>query len=540
VKFTESIEWAERVADSGDVSTVTAASLVAFANRARRGGYLQYIADQFADSLPQGIECYPYWWPVVADTICREVPCRIVSFSVPRGHGKTTLAALLAGWVMRDPERSRLVLSAATGLQQARMASDVLATIHHPADGKHSKWKAVHNNQQPGINHGQAKLRIIATHPKRADGWTPDLVLADEAARLPGDFLSRLITASAKLPHGIMLMTTTADGDVSLPWAHWRRTAEEAMVGAGLREDWAVHHWAADPGCDIRDPAQWRKANPQLLVGRGNITEETISSLVATLGDQAASIENFRTQYLNLPGGGLTQVGLDAAVLERQRWDWNLDDVRGRRAWAFVDLSLGVAHSGIADLSSVAVVVDAGEYGLLRTWSFCAGNLDQMRSERPWLYDWVQQGLVEHSGTDSIDFQGVEQRLAILRDCLQLETVGVDEVGWTRHWVTSVLIDRLGLPVESRSQAQREAAPAWATFKFLLNGRHLRYHDDPVLIHQLRNAVLWTDNNGGQRPVKGRTTQNIDAVVAAVNASRLWELRGRSQQWLAPSGIITI
>jgi phage terminase large subunit-like protein len=61
-----------------------------------------------------------------------------------------------------------------------------------------------------------------------------------------------------------------------------------------------------------------------------------------------------------------------------------------------------------------------------------------------------------------------------------------------------------------------------------------------VLVHQLRNAVLWTDNNGGQRPVKGRTTQNIDAVVAAVNASRLWELRGRSQQWLAPSGIITI
>jgi phage terminase large subunit-like protein len=186
------------------------------------------------------------------------------------------------------------------------------------------------------------------------------------------------------------------------------------------------------------------------------------------------------------------------------------------------------------------VVVDAGEYGLLRTWSFCAGNLDQMRSERPWLYDWVQQGLVEHSGTDSIDFQGVEQRLAILRDCLQLETVGVDEVGWTRHWVTSVLIDRLGLPVESRSQAQREAAPAWATFKFLLNGKHLRYHDDPVLVHQLRNAVLWTDNNGGQRPVKGRTTQNIDAVVAAVNAARLWELRGRSQQWIAPSGIITI
>ena len=539
MRFKDSIAWCERVADSGEVSAVTAASLVAFANRARAGGYREDIADAFAAQLPESIECYPYWWPVVADTICRPDPCRIVSFSVPRGHGKTTLAALLAGWVMREPEQTRLVLSAATGLQQARMASDVLAGFHHPADGKHTRWKQVNNNNQPGINHGQSKLVIIATHPKRADGWTPDLVLADEAARLPGTFLSRLITASAKLPHGQMLMTTTADGDTSLPWAHWRRTAEESLVGAGLREDWAVHHWAADPGCDIRDKAQWRKANPQLWID-GNITESTLVGLVATLGDQASQIEDFRTQYLNLPGGGLMQVGLDKAILDRQRFDWSLEDMRGRRAWAFVDLSLGVVHSGIADLTSIAVVVDAGEFGLLRTWSFCAGNLDQMRAERPWLYDWVQSGLVEHSGGDVIDFQAVEARLRVLKETLQLETVGIDEVGWTHHWVRSVLIERLGLTVEARSQAQREAAPAWATFKVLLNGRNLRYHDDPVLIHQLQNAVLWTDNNGGQRPVKGKSTQNIDAVVAALNAARLYELRGRAQQWTAPSGIITI
>lgn len=533
------VEWAERTAGTNQVSAVTAAGLVAFANRYRAGGYRLDVAEAFAQTVPERITIYPYWWPVIADAICRVQPCRILSFSVPRSHGKTTLAALIAGWVLRDPEAPRLVLSAATGLQQARLTLDTLAAFHYPADGKATRWRNMQNNNQPQLKHGAGRMVCIATSANRADGWTPDLVLADEAARLPGDFLSRLITASAKVPHGCLLMTTTADADLSLPWAHWRKTSEEALVSGSLRDEWAVHHWQADPGCDIRDRAQWRKANPQLWV-QGHVTEATIEGQLAALGDRADQIEEFRTQILNLPGGSLSQIGLDAAVLKRQRHDWNIEDVRGRRAWAFVDLSLGSAHSGIADLTSIAVVVDGGEYGLLRTWSFSAGNLDTMRAERPWLWDWVQAGLLEHSGGDVIDFQAVEARLAYLKAHLALEVVGVDEVGWTQHWVRQVLIDRLGLPVEARSQGQREAAPAWATFKVLLNGKQLRYHDDPILLHQLQNAVLYTDNNGGQRPVKGKSTQNIDAVVAAVNAARLWELRGRSQQWVADGGIITI
>lgn len=530
--------WAYETCAAGGLSSVTQASLIAFAKRAEAGGYDSEVVEQFATTLPPGVVMYPYWVPVVADVIARRERARVVSFSVPRSHGKTLLAALLAGWVLRDPEADKLVVSAATALAQARLSVEALARIHWPADGKASPWRARLSNTQPVLRHGMGRMLPIARDAKRADGVTPALVIADEAARLGGDYLSRLMTAATKTQEGLMLMTTTADADLSLPWASWRREAEDSLVAGKLREDWAVHHWCSDAGCDISDPAQWRKANPQLWID-GHITEATIRTELAFLGTRAEGVDEFRTQRLNLPGGSLTQLGLDQAVIERQRFDWNLEDCRGRRAWAFIDLSLGAVHGGIADLTSVAVIVEGGEYGLLRTWSFAAGSLDTMRVERPWLFDWVNQGLVQHSG-DLIDFQAVEQLLAMLRDTFDLQTVGVDEVGWTQNWVRSVLIDRLNLPVEARSQAQREAAPSWATFKHLLQCRALRYHNDPVLLHQLRHAVIYTDQNGGQRPVKGRSTQNIDAVVSAYNAARLWELRGRSQQWLAPSGIITI
>jgi phage terminase large subunit-like protein len=534
-----STAWAYATAASGGVSDVTAASLTAYARRAEAGGYDGAVVEAFAATLPADVVLYPYWVPVLADTIARRERCRVVSFSVPRSHGKTLLAALLAGWVLRDPEADRLVVSAATALAQARLSMQALAKIHWPANGKTTPWAARMSNNQPMLRHGKGTMLPIARDAKRADGVTPALVLADEAARLQGDYLSRLMTAATKTAEGRLLMTTTADDDLSLPWAGWRQEAEAQLLAGRLREDWAVHHWASDAGADIHDPVQWRKANPQLWIEGGHITEDTIRSELAFLGSRSDGVEEFRTQRLNLPGGSLASVGIDAAVLEQARFDWRLEDVRGRRAWAFIDFSLGSVVGARADLTSVGVVVDGGEFGLLRTWSFTCGELGHMKQQRPWLHELVQQGHVQHNDGQLIDFDAVEGLLGQLASTLHLEAVGVDEVGWTQNWVRQVMVDKLNLPVEARSQSIREQAPAWSTFVALIRMKALRYHDDPVLLHQLRHATTKT-YDGGLVKLQKRDGQNIDALVAACNAARLFELRGRSQQWMPPSGVMTI
>jgi hypothetical protein len=161
-----------------------------------------------------------------------------------------------------------------------------------------------------------------------------------------------------------------------------------------------------------------------------------------------------------------------------------------------------------------------------------------MRQNRPWLHDMVQRGEVHWNDGQLVDFDAVEGLMASLK-VLQLEAVGVDEVGWTQNWVRSVLIERLNLPVEARSQSLKEQAPAWSTFVALLRQRALRWHTDPVLVHQLRHAETKT-YDGGLTKLYKRDGQNIDALVAACNAARLYELRGRSTQWMAPSGVMTI
>jgi phage terminase large subunit-like protein len=533
-----STRWAYDTAASGEVSPVTAASLIAFAQRAEAGGYNGEVVEAFAATMPEGVKLYPYWVPVLCDVIARHEPVRVISFSVPRSHGKTLLAALLAGWVLRDPDEDKLVVSAATALAQARLSVEALAAIHYPADGKSSPWRARLSNTQPVLRHGKGRFLPVARDPRRADGITPALVLADEAARLEGEYLSRLMTAATKTPEGRLLMTTTADDDLSLPWAGWRQEAEQQLLDGRLRKDWAVHHWASDAGADIHDPRQWRKANPQLWVEGGHITEASIRSELAFLGSRPSGVEEFRTQRLNLPGGSLAAVGIDPAVLERARFDWKLEDMTGRRAWAFIDFSLGSVVGARADLTSVAVVVDGGEWGLLRTWSFTCGELDAMRQNRPWLHDMVQRGEIHWNDGQLVDFDAVESLMASLKG-LQLEAVGVDEVGWTQNWVRQVLIERLNLPVEARSQSLKEQAPAWATFVALLRQRALRFHDDPVLLHQLRHAETKT-YDGGLVKLYKRDGQNIDALVAACNAARLYELRGRANQWIAPSGVMTI
>jgi phage terminase large subunit-like protein len=435
---------------------------------------------------------------------------------------------------MEQVGTNNVVVSASTASTQAELSVDTLANMVEGLDG----WKFNRAAGRKGLYcHGNS-FKPIAMDPKRADGITPHLLIADEAARLEHAFFFRLMSAAGKLPNGLMLMITTSEGDLSLPWAVWRKDAERRLLAREMPDHWAIHHWQAQAGSRLDDVEQWKNANPLLLCPGGHVTVESLTERWEGFKLSSAGTDEWRTQYLNLPAGAFCESEIDPVVLERQRFDWSLDDYRGCPAYVFIDFSLGAVHGGKCDLTAVAVVVNAGEYGLLRTWAFAAGDMERIRQDRPWLWEQIQGGYVSHSAQDVVDLGMVETLLADLKSRFDLQVVGVDPVGWSYQWANQVLIQRHELPVEARSQRQIEAAPAWATFKHLLASKGLRYFDDPVLLDQIAHASVYVDPNGNSKPQKGRSERNIDNLVAAYNAARLYDIRGRSNAFQPASGVM--
>ena len=527
-------DWARSVLERHNLAPVPAAGLRAFLAAADDNLYDGPAIDRWGASLPPDRHFHPYWVPVVADVVGRRKTPRLVSFTVARSHGKTTLAALLARHYMEQPGAGNLVISASSATDQAEISVDTLAKWVEGLDG----WKFNRAAGRKGLFcHGNV-FRPIAMDPRRADGITPNLLIADEASELPNEFFFRLMSAAGKLPNGLMLMITTSKSDLSLPWAVWRKDAERRLLAGEMPEHWAIHHWQAQPGSRLDDVEQWKNANPLLLCDDGHVTVESLTERWDGFKLSSAGTEEWRTQYLNLPAGAFCESEIDPAVLERQRHDWNMEDYRGCPAYAFIDFSLGAVHGGKCDLTAVAVVVNAGEFGLLRTWAFAAGDMERIRQDRPWLWEQIQGGYVQHSAQDVVDLTEVEILLADLKQRFDLQVVGVDPVGWSYQWANQVLIQRHELPVEARSQRQVEAAPAWATFKHLLASKVLRYYDDPVLLDQIAHASVYVDPNGNSKPQKGRSDRNIDNLVAAYNAARLYDIRGRSNAFQPASGVM--
>ena len=82
--------------------------------------------------------------------------------------------------------------------------------------------------------------------------------------------------------------------------------------------------------------------------------------------------------------------------------------------------------------------------------------------------------------------------------------------------------------------------PAWALWTDGIRGRSITHQKDPVLRACLGATRTIQDNAGNVRPVKGRSSGNIDAVIASCMAAMLCERFNvaRVSSYETPGGVV--
>ena len=262
------------------------------------------------------------------------------ALSVGRGNGKTSLVAGIACAALDGPlasPRGEVVIAAAS-FEQARIAFDhVLAFMADKLQDR-TCWRVWNTAQLARIENRKtgARVRCLASDPRRAHGIAPLLVLADEPAQWPGQsgeaMRSALVTALGKVPGSrlVALGTRPASPD------HW---FQKMLSGAC---DYTQSHEAAasDPPFQRRT---WAKANPSLKF------MPDLEAAIRREAEQAARDESmlaaFQALRLNL---GVCDT-IQATLLDASTWERIEAEAEpaGPASWG-IDLGTNAAQSSIA------------------------------------------------------------------------------------------------------------------------------------------------------------------------------------------------
>ena len=296
----------------------------------QRGGGLSSLAQAVRDHVEglevtqgegagSGLSLFPWEWRFLRGALRRGR--RSAALSIARGNGKSTVVAAIATAALDGPLAVRRgeVVIVASSFGQARISFEHVLGFMGDRLRDRSTWRVLDNSNTALIEHRRtgARVRAIASDPRRAHGLAPALVLADEPAQWPPAMRDRMLaalqTGLGKVPDSrFWSLGTRPDGE------HWfdrqlsggadyvQLHAAASKLPIGHRRTWL----RANPSLDfmpsleaaIRDEAGKAKADPTLLpsfealrLNRG--TPDTLQTLLLSAATWA------RIEGLALPSG---------------------------------------------------------------------------------------------------------------------------------------------------------------------------------------------------------------------------------------------
>ena len=343
--------------------------------------------EHFADQV--GLSLEPFQRKIARAAFGSE---RELLVLLPRGNGKTTLAAALAVHHVLTVA-SPAVYVAAASRDQARVMYEAARTFaQHPSVADDLTMRHLELRVAGGF------LRVLASDARLAHGLTPSLVLVDELhAHRDAELYNALRTAMLKRPGSKMLTISTAESgpDTPLGQLRTRALALPEVRCAGFLTDAQGPHlrmldWSVPGDADVDDPRVVKKANPASWITAEGLAEQRgavpLRPFARYHANQVVSAEGHW-----LPAGAWQACAGDAHIEPGERV-WIGVDVGGERSasavvWVTEDLRVQAAiyHGDEAVLDCAEKVRElAGEYEVAEVvhdpWRFVQAALELERA----------------------------------------------------------------------------------------------------------------------------------------------------------------
>ena len=444
-----------------------------------------------------------------------------------RKNGKSMLAAgIVLLMTFFDNEPAAEGYTAATKRDQAAIVFDRAKAL---VETSPSLRRRITVQTHALINSEYSILKALSRDASTMDGLDLQVVSVDEFhAHKSRELIDVLETATGSRRQALILIITTAGDDVeSVCWEYHEDATD--MLEEVIDNDRLFAYIATiDKEDDWWDPANWRKANPNLGGWRKFKTlQEGFDAALSSPRKQ----NNFRRKNIN------------QWVEQTERWlsveDWNacavpgltFQDMIGYRCWGGFDLA------STTDLTSFAAVyppqLDLDRWVILNKFWLPEDTIKHSGNRSPYR-SWLDEGHLIATPGNVLDYAFVKKDFYEFADEQDLVSVAID------RWNATQLIVELGLEgidVMPFGQGYQSMSPASKYLERILLGHKIAHDGNLVMRSNIKNVSITRDPTDAIKPVKGGSrTKKIDGVVAAIMGIGAARLPGKDKDIVLPAG----
>lgn len=445
---------------------------------------------------------------------------------VPRKNGKTELAAAIGLLMMLgdgEPGAEIYVIAADEDQAGRCFQQAVMMIAYSEYLSKH--LDAMKNHIWcPAL---MGVFRPLSGTPKGKHGLNTSGLIGDELHEWrTADLYTFVSQGSGARRQPLEFLISTAGEKGGYGFEAWT-DCERIMEGEIDAPHTLVAIYAAHPEDDWTDETTWAKANPNLGV---SVKIDTLREEVREAKTNPRKEADFRRYKLNQwteqavrwinvekwDENGWPEAGRDYRTNERWR-DFE-ERLAGRECWTGLDLS------STTDLTAFLLFFpptdeDPRYYLLPRFWVPKDNIGLRVRKDKVPYDRWAASGVLTATPGDVVDYTAMEAQ--IKRDAERFE---IRKLCSDPYNATNVVLNlrEEGLPAEFYRQTMMMMSPPAKELERLYLGRMLDHGGHPLLRWCARNAAIAKDGNENIKPMKDKSTERIDGVVAAINAIGGW------------------
>lgn len=459
---------------------------------------------------------------------------------IAKKQGKSELGAAIAlQGLCADDEWAAEVYGCAADRQQASIIFDVAVDMVDQNPALKKRIKPILSQKRLVYMPTKSFYQVLSAEAYSKHGLNVSRVIFDELHAQPNRELYDVMTDGSgdARTQPLYFVITTAGNDPDRQSIGWEvhQLAIDILTGNktdptfyamiyGLDKDnkriWKGREYEPIKA-NIEDEKEWRKlwsdketwgkVNPS--IGHTVAWDKVEDQFIRAEGNMAKE-KNFRWLRLNSWEKLKTSkwLGLDFWDINKDSID--IDRLRGRPCYGGLDLSTKI------DLTAFVLLFPPDEINkkwvvVPRFW-LPADTLQERVEKDKVPYDiWEQQGYLKVTPGNVIDYKFIEHEILELASQYQIQEIGYDP--WNAMQ-TAITLEESGLRMVEVRQGFKTMSPAMKEIEQLTLGKKIIHNNHPVLRWNVGNVEVKQDENENIRPVKDKSAERIDGLVAMINA----------------------
>ena len=436
-----------------------------------------------------------------------------VFMAVPRGNGKSSLAATIALVMLSlDGEGGAEVYAAAVTREQARIVFN-LAQQMARTDAAFRQRFGITVHAHAIVQESSASIfRPLSRDAQALDGLNVHLAVLDElAAHKTREVHDVLVTATGKRNQPVVLSITTAGTNQSgIGFEQWKYAMKVLRQETNDERFFGIIY-TIDAADDWQDPVAWAKANPNFGT---SVNPDVIANLAHRASQIASQQTAFKQKHLNV------WTNTSVTWMNMLQWDACADPSLTESAFNGEPCVIGLDLAAKIDLAARVKLFARDVDGVIHYYCFAHFYLPEaaiLDGRNASYQTWEADNWITATVGEVIDFERIEAD--VLTDASHHVIVDVAYDPWQAMKLAADLAGH-DIPVIEYRPTVANFSPAMKEIDALV--RQGRFHHDGnlVLRWNISCVEVAEDYKGNIFPRKDKNDplQKIDGLVALLMA----------------------